>query len=80
MEKLKAEILSRIPVYTPESYEWHGLEEFEALIYEQDGHRIYGDAIQAALDKYHCVEIPKGKCLYLRRPIIMRSGYRLKLA
>ena len=79
MEKLKAEILSQIPDYTPESYEWHGLEEFEDLVYEKDGYRVWGDAIQAALDRYRCVEIPGGECMYLCKPIIMRSGYRLKL-
>ena len=79
MEKLKNEILSQIPAYQPECYEWHGLEEFEALVYEVDGYKVYGDAIQAALDRYQCVAIEKRECMYLQKPIIMRSGYRLKL-
>ena len=52
MEALKAEILSQIPSYTPENYEWHGIEEFASLVYEKNGYTVYGDAIQAALDKY----------------------------
>ena len=79
MEKLKNGILSQIPAYQPECYEWHGLEEFEALVYEMDGYKVYGDAIQAALDRYQCVAIEKRECMYLQKPIIMRSGYRLKL-
>ena len=53
MEKLKTEILSEIPSYVPEDYDWHDIEEFSALLYEKGGYTIYGDAIQAALDKYH---------------------------
>lgn len=79
MEKLKAEILSKIPCYDPQNYDWHGIEEFEALLYEKDGYTVYGDAIQAALDKYGCIEIGKRESMYLDKPIIMRSGYRLKL-
>ena len=79
MEKLKAQILAKIPAYTPESYEWHGIEEFEDLLYEKNGCTVYGDAIQAALDKYRCVQISKRDSMYLEKPIIMKSGYRLKL-
>ena len=79
MNNLKTDILSQIPSYTPENYDWHGIEEFSHLIYEKDGYRIYGDAIQAALCKYKCVQIPKGESMYLEKPIIMKSGYRLKL-
>ena len=79
MEKLRSEILDRIPSYTPESYEWHGIEEFSSLVYEKNGYMVYGDAIQAALDQYQCVEIPKCARMYLHKPIIMKSGYRLKL-
>ena len=79
MQTLKTEILSQIPAYTPEKYHWHGIEEFEALVYEKDGCKVYGDAIQAALDKYRCVEIGKRESMYLEKPVIMRSGYRLKL-
>jgi len=79
MEKLKKEILSGIPTYTPESYAWYGIDEFENLIYEKEGCKIYGDAIQAALDKYKCVRISKRESMYLEKPIIMKSGYRLKL-
>lgn len=79
MEKLKEEIFLNVPPYVPQNFEWHGIEEFEMLIYEQDGYIVYGDAIQAALDKYQCVEITKRACMYLQKPIIMKSGYRLKL-
>ncbi len=79
MEKLKADILSKIPSYNPEKIKWQGIDEFENLIYEKDGFRIYGDAIQAALDKYKCVLIEKREKMYIEKPIIMKSGYRLKL-
>ena len=79
MEALKAEILSQIPSYTPEDCRWYGIEEFKDLIYEKDGFTVCGDAIQAALDKYKCVEIAKRESMYLEKPIILRSGYRLKL-
>ena len=58
---------------------WHGIEEFETLLYEKNGYIIFGDAIQAALDKYRCVQISKRDSMYLEKPIIMKSGYRLKL-
>ncbi len=79
VESIKKEILSNVPEYVPENYNWHGIEEFENLIYEKDGFRIYGDAIQSALDKYKCIEIPKRESMYLEKPIIMKSGFRLKL-
>lgn len=79
MEKLKTEILSEIPSYVPEDYDWHDIEEFSALLYEKGGYTIYGDTIQAALNKYHCVEISSRENMYLEKPIIMKSGYRLKL-
>ena len=79
MEILKDEILSKIPSYRPEAYIWHEIDEFSHLVYKKDGFFVYGDAIQAALDKYQCVKISKTDCMYLEKPIIMRSGYRLKL-
>ena len=79
MENLKKQILSGIPTYNPDAIEWHGIEEFEELIYEKDGFKIYGDAIQAALDKYKCILIDKRERMYVDKPIIMKSGYRLKL-
>ena len=79
MEALKAEIISQIPSYTPEDYKWHGIEEFAGLIYQKNGYTVCGDAIQAALDKYGCVKIDKRESMYLEKPLILRSGNRLKL-
>ena len=79
MDNLKCEILAKIPSYTPECYDWHGIEEFENLLYVKNGYTVYGDAIQAALDQYTCVQISKRDTMYLEKPIIMKSGYRLKL-
>jgi len=79
MDNLKCEILAKIPSYTPECYDWHGIEEYENLLYVKNGYTVYGDAIQAALDQYTCVQISKRDTMYLEKPIIMKSGYRLKL-
>lgn len=79
MDSIKREIASNVPAYMPECYDWHDIDEFAHLIYEKDGFRIYGDAIQAALDKYKCVKIRKRESMYLEKPIIMKSGYRIKL-
>lgn len=79
MENLKKEILSGIPSYDSGSIEWHGIDEFANLVYQKDGYTIYQDAIQAALDKYKCVSVDKRDTMYLEKPIIMKSGYRLKL-
>lgn len=79
MNALKTEILSQIPDYIPETYQWHGIEEFSSLIYEKDGYPVYGDAIQAALDRYQCVAIEKQGSMYLEKPLILKSGCRLKL-
>ncbi len=79
MENLKNEILNGIPSYDPSEIEWHGLEGFENLVYEKYGVKIYGDAIQAALDTHKCVKIPKTETLYIEKPIMMGSGYRLIL-
>ena len=44
--------LANIPSYTPECYDWHGIEEFENLLYVKNGYTVYGDAIQAALGEF----------------------------
>lgn len=47
--------------------------------YEEIG-SVWSDAIEAALEKYHTVSIPNmAETVYLDRPIVMKSGYRLKV-
>ena len=79
MNNLKKKILDEIPQYDREKISWNSMEEFENLIYEENGYRIYSKAIQTALDKYKCIKISKREEMYLNRPIIMKSGYRLLL-
>lgn len=77
MESLKLKINSELPVYSKENITWHTIDEFENLVYIKDGFEIYGNAIQTALDKYKCIKIPKREVMYLEKPIVMKSGYRL---
>lgn len=47
--------------------------------WEEEG-TIWSDAIEAALEKYHTVSIPKmEETVFIDRPIMMKSGYRLKV-
>lgn len=79
MEALKNKILEEIPVYCKGKFNWHSIDEIDGVVYEKNGYKIYGHIIQEALDKYKCVKIPKMDTLYLDKPIIMKSGYRLWL-
>lgn len=79
METLKKEILAEIPSYDSTNIVWHDITEFEDLIYEKNGCTIYGDALQAALNKYKCIRISKREKMYLEKPLVMKSGYRLLL-
>lgn len=79
MEALKKQILDKVPSYCEEDITWYTIEEFEDLICEKDGYKIYGNAIQKALDTYKCIKISKRETMYLEKPLIMKSGYRLYL-
>ena len=77
MEKLKEKILSGITGYSKDNECWHSIDEFEGLVYEKDGYKIYNKAIEEALKKYKCIKVSKRDCIYIERPIILESGYRL---
>lgn len=79
LDKLREDILSGVPGATGDDFVLCDLREFEDMVYTKDGKRVYDNAIMAALAKYKAVEIPLMDTLYLAEPIIMRSGYRLRL-
>ncbi len=79
MEALKKKIVSKIPEYNEKNIDWHDFSEFENLIYEEDGYKIYGEALQKALDTYKCIKVSKTETMYIKKPLIMKSGYRLLL-
>lgn len=79
MKDLKQKILENIPQYSPENIAWGSIDEFSHLSGSENGYITSDAVIQAALDKYKCVKIDKRAALYLAKPIIMRSGYRLLL-
>lgn len=78
MEQLKKQILKEVPRLDMNSFQWTEFNIRSEKFEEKNGYRVYTEALQSALDRYHCVKIPAaGETVYIDRPLIMKSGYRL---